>query len=70
MTREEIIGYIVECTGGDPVVSTTEKENREFFEIRKVRGNNHECDFLVVGLRGRVSLIAFGIGVLKPDRMS
>ena len=41
-----------------------------FFEIRKVRGNNHECDFLVVGLRGRVSLIAFGIGVLKPDRMS
>lgn len=68
MTREEIIGCIVEHTGDDPIVSTTGKASRELFEIREARGEGHEKDFLTVGSMGHASSIALGIAVQKPDR--
>ena len=68
MTREKIIGHIVEHTGNDPIVSTTGKASRELFEIREARGEGHEKDFLTVGSMGHASSIALGIAVQKLDR--
>ena len=68
MTREKIIGHIVEHTGNDPIVSTTGKASRELFEIREARGEGHEKDFLTVGSMGHASSIALGIAIQKPDK--
>ncbi len=68
MTREEIIKHIVEFTDEDPIVSTTGKASRELFEIREIRGEGHERDFLTVGSMGHVSSIALGIASQKPDK--
>ena len=68
MTREDIIRYIVEHTGDDPIVSTTGKASRELFEIREARGEGHEKDFLTVGSMGHASSIALGIAVQKTNK--
>lgn len=68
MAREEIIKHIVKFTGDDPVVSTTGKASRELFEIREMRGEGHEKDFLTVGSMGHASSIAFGIAAQKPNK--
>ncbi len=68
MTREEIIKQVVRFTSDDLIVSTTGKASRELFEIREVRGEGHEKDFLTVGSMGHASSIALGIAVQKPDK--
>ena len=68
MTREEIIGHIVEATGSDPIVSTTGKASRELFEIREARGDGHGYDFLTVGSMGHASSIALGVAIKSPER--
>lgn len=67
MTREEIIGHIVNVSGEDPVISTTGKASRELFEIREKRGQSHKYDFLTVGSMGHSSSIALGVAVHKPE---
>ena len=66
MTREEIIGHIVEAAGDDIIVSTTGKASRELFEIREARGQGHGNDFLTVGSMGHSSSIALGVAIQKP----
>lgn len=68
MIREEIIRHIVEHTGNDPIVSTTGKASRELFEIREMREEGHERDFLTVGSMGHTSSIALGIALQKPNK--
>ena len=68
MTREEIIKHIVQFTGEDSIVSTTGKASRELFEIRELRKEGHEKDFLTVGSMGHASSIALGIALQKPDK--
>ena len=60
MTREEAIGYILQASGGDPVVSTTGKASREVYELRESRGQGHGHDFLTVGSMGHSSSIEIG----------
>ena len=66
MTREEIIGHIVDAAGDDIIVSTTGKASRELFEIREARGQGHGNDFLTVGSMGHSSSIALGVAIQKP----
>lgn len=65
MTREEIIRYITEVSGDDPIISTTGKASRELFEIREAADKGHQCDFLTVGSMGHSSSIALGIALQK-----
>lgn len=41
---------------------------RELFELRKIKNEGHEKDFLTVGCMGHASSIALGIAVRKPNR--
>lgn len=68
MPREEIIRHIVEVSDTDPVVSTTGKASRELFEIRELRGQGHQYDFLTVGSMGHSSSIALGVALQRPER--
>ena len=67
MTREEIMGHIVDAAGDDIIVSTTGKASRELFEIREARHQGHGNDFLTVGSMGHSSSIALGVAIQKPD---
>ena len=66
MTREEIIGHIVDAAEDDMIVSTTGKASRELFEIREARRQGHGNDFLTVGSMGHSSSIALGVAIQKP----
>lgn len=68
MTREEIIGHIVEVTKKDPIISTTGKASRELFEIREQRKQGHQYDFLTVGSMGHSSSIALGVAMNSPHK--
>ena len=69
MMREEALSLILENLDDDAiVVSTTGKTSREIFEIRKLRGQSHQQDFLTVGSMGHCSSIALGIAIAKPNR--
>lgn len=68
MTREEIIKQVVRFTSDDLIVSTTGKASRELFEIREVRGEGHEKDFLTVGSMGHASSIALGIAIQNSGK--
>lgn len=50
------------------VVSTTGMLSRELFEIREMKNQSHNFDFLTVGSMGHASQIALGIALSKPDR--
>ena len=66
INREEAIAYISKIADKDLIVSTTGKISRELFEIREVRKQGHQYDFLTVGSMGHSSSIALGIAVNKP----
>ena len=68
MAREEIIRYVVNASGEDPIVSTTGKASRELFEIRVANNQSHKYDFLTVGSMGHSSSIALGVAFNKPNR--
>ena len=66
MTREEIIGHIVDAAEDDMIVSTTGKASRELFELREACRQGHGNDFLTVGSMGHSSSIALGVAIQKP----
>jgi len=69
MNREEALEIILENLDDNAIiVSTTGKTSREIFEIREIRGQTHEQDFLTVGSMGHCSSIALGIALAKPHR--
>ena len=45
MTREQIIRYVTETAGEEPVISTTGKASRELFEIREQKNQSHKYDY-------------------------
>ena len=49
-------------------VATTGRATRELHELRNVRGESHDRDFLNVGAMGHASSIAAGIASANPDR--
>lgn len=51
-TREEALSIMLSKIGKGVVVSTTGKTSREIFEIREIRHQSHEKDFLMVGSMG------------------
>jgi phosphonopyruvate decarboxylase len=42
--------------------------SRELFELRKLRGEGHDSDFLTVGSMGHSSQIALGVALARPGR--
>lgn len=64
LTREEAIKCILSNIKEDSaIVSTTGMTSRELFELREVRGENHNKDFLTVGSMGHASQIALAIAL-------
>lgn len=60
--RESAIEEIVSISDEyDLFVSTTGMPSRELFEIREIRGEQHNKDFLTVGSMGHASMIALGL---------
>jgi len=48
-------------------VTTTGFTSREIFELRAMKGQSHEQDFLTVGSMGHCSSISLGIAASKPN---
>ena len=68
MTREEAINLIVKVTSPNSIiVATTGMTSRELYEIRDLRQENHDMDFLTVGGMGHASSIAISIAKCKPS---
>ena len=67
MTREQIIRYVTETAGEEPVISTTGKASRELFEIREPKNQSHKYDFLTVGSMGHCSSIVMGAAISRPE---
>lgn len=67
LIREDALKLIVEFSQKDPVITTTGKTSRELYEIRELRRESHEYDFLTVGSMGHCSSVALGISIAKPD---
>jgi len=69
LSREEAIHTVVDFLDHRTfVVSTTGKISRELFEIREIRNQGHEKDFLTVGGMGHASQIALGAALTNPER--
>jgi phosphonopyruvate decarboxylase len=64
--REEVLEQIVDVFPDAPLVSTTGFTSREVFELRKMKKQTHDKDFLTVGGMGHCSSIALGIALSKP----
>ncbi len=68
LTREEAINCILNVIPRDSiVVASTGRATRELYELRNIRREKHENDFLNVGAMGHTSSIATGIA-LGTDR--
>ncbi|ODM99585.1 Phosphonopyruvate decarboxylase [Orchesella cincta] len=69
MPREDAIETVISTVSDkDIIVGTTGMLSRELFELRKMREEGHERDFLTVGCMGHATSIALGIAVRKPTR--
>lgn len=70
MSREEAIHCIVDTMPENTIfVAATGRATRELFEVRRLRGESHENDFLNVGAMGHTSSIAAGIALANKDRL-
>lgn len=70
ITRESAIDKILDCIPPNAfIVSTTGKISRELYELRKLRNEGHEKDFLTVGSMGHASQIALGIAINLPENI-
>lgn len=74
--REEVLTLLLEeihqfeAQGVKSVlVSTTGKTSRELYELRGLRGESHEKDFLTVGSMGHASSIALALAVEQPNTL-
>jgi phosphonopyruvate decarboxylase len=64
LSREQAIDIILSKIPNDSVViSTTGMVSREVFELRELKNQSHEKDFLTVGAMGHCSQIALGISL-------
>jgi phosphonopyruvate decarboxylase len=69
MSREEAISCIVDTLPSDTIyVAATGRATRELYEVRRLRGEDHDNDFLNVGAMGHTSSIAAGIALAQKDR--
>lgn len=69
MKREDCLKEVVDTLNDrDIVVSTTGMLSRELFELREIKKQGHEKDFLTVGSMGHSSAIAMGISMFKPSK--
>lgn len=59
---------VEELSDRDILVGTTGMLSRELFELRDLRKQGHEKDFLTVGSMGHASSIAMGIAMFKSKR--
>ncbi len=69
LSREDAVAVLVDVLPNDViVVSTTGKLSRELYELRIVRGQSTQRDFLTVGSMGHAIQIASGIALAQPRR--
>mmetsp|Transcript_57332 Transcript_57332/g.181480 ORF Transcript_57332/g.181480 Transcript_57332/m.181480 type:complete len:265 (-) Transcript_57332:596-1390(-) len=71
LTREKALRIILDGLNGPEtfsIVSTTGMASRELYELREMRGEGHEDDFLTVGGMGHCSSIALGIASCTDQR--
>lgn len=67
--REDAISTILDIMPkSSVVVSTTGMISRELFELRELRKESHEKDFLTVGSMGHASQIALGIALGAKEK--
>ena len=70
LTREEAIKQIVSSLPANAViVASTGHISRELYELRELRQDGHQKDFLTVGSMGHASQIAMGIAMNQPNNM-
>lgn len=69
MSREQAIHVLVKAMQFDTIfVASTGRATRELYEVRRLRGEAHNNDFLNVGAMGHTSSIAAGIAIGRPER--
>lgn len=70
MSREEAIHCIVDSLPNDTIfVAATGRATRELYEVRRLRNESHDHDFLNVGAMGHTSSIAAGIALANSSRL-
>lgn len=67
-SRESVLEILMEHSGQDPVVATTGKTAREWYELREKKGDGHGRDFLTVGSMGHSSSIALSLAEHCPQK--
>jgi phosphonopyruvate decarboxylase len=68
LSREEAIHCIVDSLPQDAIfVAATGRATRELYEVRRLRNETHEHDFLNVGAMGHTSSIAAGIALANKN---
>lgn len=69
VSREEAMACVLDNAPDNAIfVATTGRATRELYELRNVRGESHDRDFLNVGAMGHASSIAAGIATANKDR--
>jgi phosphonopyruvate decarboxylase len=69
LSREEAIAHVLDAVPANSLcVATTGRATRELHELRNIRGEHHDNDFLNVGAMGHALSIATGMALAKPDR--
>lgn len=69
LTREEALKICLEQIPKDAfIVSTTGMLSRELFELREMKNQNHNFDFLTVGSMGHAVQIALAVAISKPEK--
>ncbi|EAK0829279.1 hypothetical protein CFT12S02847_04785 [Campylobacter fetus subsp. testudinum] len=69
LNREEAISLVQDTFIGAKFISTTGMISRENYELRDLKNQGHENDFLVVGSMGFASSIAFMIDKFSKNRV-
>lgn len=68
LSREEAISLVMDAVKPETtIVSTTGMISRELYELRALKKQKRNSDFLTVGSMGHASQIALGIALAKPQ---
>ncbi|MBR2548202.1 MAG: phosphonopyruvate decarboxylase [Eubacterium sp.] len=69
LSREEAMNVVLSAMPEDTVYSaTTGRAARELYELRNIRGEGHEHDYLNVGSMGHASSVALGMALSDTSR--
>lgn len=69
-SREDALKAIVDSLDeNDLIVSSTGMISRELYEIREIKGGNHNKDFLTIGGMGHAASIALGLAMHSSHRI-